>query len=180
VVTKKLERECTCKVIASFNSGITFLEQWNQLQADLIILDFELPHISGLETFHRFRKLAPEVPVLFLSMFQFNEYFEEACQHPFTAYVSKQSVNEICAHVKEMFTTGTVSRPTILSDSEKQLVLLICNENDNAGIAKLLNTSEETVKKRKQHLAHKLGINNHATAFLKWALRNGLYSIQSG
>jgi two-component system response regulator EvgA len=177
VIQKKLERTCNCNVVATYASGIPFLEQCTNFHFDLVILDFELPHFSGLETFYRLRKLLPDVPVLFLSQFQFKEYFEEACRNPNTAFVSKQATNELCQQVVHLFDTGYLVQKTALSDAELEMLLLICNETDNAGIALKFNTSEETIKKRKLHLAQKLSITNHPTSFLKWALRNGVYQL---
>lgn len=178
-IRRKLEQDCNCLVTATYLSGDSYLNTitYETPKPGLIILDFELPGISGLETFYRLRKIWNDLPVLFLSAYGFREYVEEVLKYPYTTYVSKQDTDTLCKVVKQIRQLGCTEITPVLSKVEKELLTLICDGLDNTHIARELNVSAETVKKRKHVLARKLNVRNDSSSFVKWALANNYYQL---
>jgi two-component system response regulator DesR len=172
---RRIEKDCPCRVIAIFNSGNDCISHIHQYDADLLIIDFELPLLSGTETVKQLKDKGFRLPVIFITAFHFPEYIEAAAQLENTTCVLKQNISQICVVIDEL--TGRTKQNIILTEEELLLIRFICDELDNITIAYRLNVSEETIKKRKQQLGKKIGIENNTISMLKWAIKNNLYSV---
>ena len=53
--------------VRNASDGTTGVRLARTLQPDVVVLDIMLPHIDGLEVWHRLRAESPELPVLFLT-----------------------------------------------------------------------------------------------------------------
>jgi len=51
------------------SSGADALEQFSQHKYDLVVTDYRMPRMDGLELFVRLRKLAPDIPIVLISGF---------------------------------------------------------------------------------------------------------------
>jgi DNA-binding CsgD family transcriptional regulator len=116
-----------------------------------------------------------QLPAIFITSFHFPEYIEAAAQFENTICILKQDLGKICEAIDKL--TGSTKHKIILTEEEHILIRFICDELDNVSIAVRLNVSEETIKKRKQLLAKKIGIENNTAAMLKWAIRKNLYNL---
>lgn len=76
-------------IIGKFNSGITLLDQFDSLYPQLIILDIEMPGISGLDVVKRIRLRNKQVKILILSMHQEIGYLLEASDLGANGFVLK-------------------------------------------------------------------------------------------
>ena len=50
-----------------FNNGKSCLQAFEEIPADIVLLDVEMPELDGLETCRRLLELAPNLPVVFIS-----------------------------------------------------------------------------------------------------------------
>jgi CheY-like chemotaxis protein len=55
--------------IVTASSGAEALEQFSHLKFDLVVTDYKMPRMDGLELIARLRKLAPELPIVLISGF---------------------------------------------------------------------------------------------------------------
>jgi len=53
--------------ISTASSGADALEQFGRHKFDLVVTDFRMPRMDGLELIVRLRKLAPELPIILIS-----------------------------------------------------------------------------------------------------------------
>src|SRR5689334_11468776 len=51
------------------SSGADALEQFSQHKYDLVVTDYKMPRMDGLELIVRLRKLAPDIPIVLVSGF---------------------------------------------------------------------------------------------------------------
>jgi len=51
------------------SSGADALEQFSQHKYDLVVTDYRMPRMDGLELIVRLRKLAPDIPIVLISGF---------------------------------------------------------------------------------------------------------------
>jgi CheY-like chemotaxis protein len=56
-------------LIITASSGVEALEHFHPLQIDLVVTDYKMPRMDGIELIARLRKQAPEVPVILISGF---------------------------------------------------------------------------------------------------------------
>jgi len=55
--------------IATAANGADALEQFSNAKFDLVVTDYKMPRMDGLEFIVRLRKIAPECPVILISGF---------------------------------------------------------------------------------------------------------------
>jgi DNA-binding response OmpR family regulator len=76
----------------SFNvasNGIEGLKQFNNIQADIVITDINMPDMTGLEMSEKLRKDNPDLPIIILSAFSQKEYLLNAIDLSVTKYLIK-------------------------------------------------------------------------------------------
>jgi two-component system invasion response regulator UvrY len=152
-------------------------EQW-----DVVILDLNLPDRPGLDVLSQIRAMAPQLPVLILSMHQQASYAARVLKAGALGYVSKDSAREhLVAAIRkvargERYLTpelaqnlafgiiGGVPANTheLLSDREFQILCQIAAGKAPREIAAELNVSVKTVATHRARLLAKLGLKNNA------------------
>ena len=70
-----LEADEAFSVVGSFTDAEQALAEVVRLQPDLLLVDFEMPAVTGFEVARRVRDLAPDVQVLLMSLHN-STYFE--------------------------------------------------------------------------------------------------------
>ena len=65
------------------------------LRPDLILLDFSMPRLNGIEAAREIGKILPTIPMVLYTMFLTPELAEEASEAGFAASVSKESSTDL-------------------------------------------------------------------------------------
>lgn len=65
-----LESQPQVEVCGEASDGAEALERGLELKPDLIVLDFYLPRINGLQAAFMFHKIAPNTPVILFTLFK--------------------------------------------------------------------------------------------------------------
>ena len=140
-----------------------------------------------------FRAIAPQVPVLILSMHQQVSYAARALKAGANGYVSKDRAREYLVDAIrklargerfltpavaeglafDFMATGGEARHTALSDREFQILCLIAAGKAPREIAAELNVSVKTVGTHRARILAKMGLRNNA-ALVQYAIENGL------
>lgn len=126
---------------------------------DLVLLDYHLPDMTGLDALPLFRRRFPELPVLLLSGSANAQILHQAVKAGAAGYIQKSGVNDelLCAVRKildgEVLVSGPASGVTRAVDGytkltpRQELVLLgVLDGLSNKDISDRLGISEETVK----------------------------------
>src|SRR4051794_3695298 len=82
LVTASLNRDPELEVVGTASDGQMALTRLVELQPDVILLDLEMPVMSGLETLTALRKTHPRLPVIMFS--RFTQKGVEATVHALT------------------------------------------------------------------------------------------------
>jgi CheY-like chemotaxis protein len=69
--------------------GAIAIEQARQLKPDLIVLDFAMPVMNGLQAAPVLRRMMPKVPIILFTLYADSRLREEAVAAGITAVVSK-------------------------------------------------------------------------------------------
>ena len=94
-------------------------------------------------------------------------------------YVSKQIFEAIRRHslpTKGKSNNVTTKVNGMLTEREKQILVLVCQEYTNKEMADALNLSVRTIDGHRSRLLKKVGAKNTA-GLVKFALRNGFYLL---
>ena len=95
-MTEILEEE-GYEVVTTY-SGDEAWETFQRISPDLVLLDFRMPGLNGLEVFERIRQVDAEIPVLILS--SYNEYCVPSLKSGTADFIRKEAdIEEICARI---------------------------------------------------------------------------------
>ena len=159
--------------------------------ADIILLDIDLPGRSGFEALADVKVLYPEARVLFLSMFPEDQFAVRALKAGAHGYVTKKAVaQELVDAIRIVASGKKYVSPTVeqqllreigydagkspmesLSDRELSVLRLIARGKSVGAIAVQLSLSVNTVTTYRRRLLKKLDMKTNAE-LVRFALEN--------
>jgi DNA-binding NarL/FixJ family response regulator len=173
------------KVICEGENGKALIDKFEQEVPQVVILDYSMPVMGGIETTKYIRLNFPETKIILLSMYDDEEFIESAIEYGANGYLSKDDdLNELDAAIKgvlsnhyylndrlsKMFVNRLMSRGKIqpefeneridFSDEEISIIQLISQECTNHEIADKLFKSVRTIEKYRSKLIEKVGAQN--------------------
>lgn len=88
--------------VVTVNNGLDALEQVKKQHFDLIILDENMPGLSGLETLTRIKEVAPHIPVIMITKSEEEDIMNQAIGNKIADYLIKPvNPNQIFLSIKK-------------------------------------------------------------------------------
>ncbi|MCB0632749.1 MAG: response regulator transcription factor [Saprospiraceae bacterium] len=179
----------------SFPNATKAVDQIHEYQPDVVLMDIEMPGISGLDAMTKIQEASPETKVMIQTQFEDEHRIFVALCRGAWGYALKSdpfdrledAIEEvhkgggyfspaIAAKVARFFTSDTVrSEPEYvdLTEREKEVLTLLTKAMRSKEIATKLFLSTETVNSHLKHIYKKLHVNSRAEAIVR-ALENKL------
>lgn len=162
-----LERAEGIQVVAQIRNGRAALEAVDTHQPDVLIVDIEMPEMTGLEVANRL-KGHPSVRVIVLTTFARAGYLRRAMDAGAYGYLLKDSpARELADAVRKVFRSERVvnpelaaealSEPDPLTDREREVLRLAGEGVSGKDIAARLGLSGGTVRNYLSEARSKLG-----------------------
>ncbi|MEO8661977.1 MAG: response regulator transcription factor [Bryobacteraceae bacterium] len=188
------------EVIAEAANGGEAVERAAKTRPDVVLMDIGMPGLSSFEATRQIRKDRPETKVLFLTMYDDEDYLVEGMEVGASGYVLKDSpaqqliaaIRDICkggsylsprmlAHLVDDFRSRIKSATRIprfatLTAREREVLKFLAEGNSVKEIACDLNLSVKTVEAHKFNLMRKLDIHNKAT-LVQYAIQKKIIRI---
>jgi len=173
-------------MVGCVSSGAEALEQIPDSNADVVVLDVQMPGGSGTHVLSEMRACGDHRPVILLTAAIGEETIRTALALGVGGIVLKTSdprllidaIDAVCAG-KAWFdeairgridaVTAGARRRRALSERERELVQLVCEGLKNREIADRLNTTEGTVKAYLHAIFDKVGVENRTELAMKAA-----------
>ena len=157
-----------------------------EVKPDVVLMDIGMPGVSSFEATRQIRKNRPETRVLFLTMYDDEDYLVECMESGAAGYVLKDSpALQLLNAIREVHRGGSYLSPRMLSQlvddfrsrvkstqqlprfatltqREKEVLKLLAEGNSVKDIACTLNLSVKTIEAHKFNLMRKLDIHNKA------------------
>jgi DNA-binding NarL/FixJ family response regulator len=177
-------------LVSESDNGNSFLEKLDMPGAympHIAIVDMDMPGMNGIELNNVVHKKHPGIKVIILSVHIQPLLITQMINAGAAAYLAKNcDKNELILAIETVYKTGfyfnsgvlqaiqhsanhraqtqkSISAiPVKLSEREKQVLVLICNEFNNAEIAGQLYLSPRTVEGHRNNLLSKIGCRNTA------------------
>lgn len=176
-----LEDEAEFRVVGEAGSAEEALRLVAATRPDVVLLDLELPGMSGLEAIPALNEAHPEAALLVLTAYDTDERVLGAIRAGARGYLLKGASLEAIArairvvHAGESYLDPRIAnkvlaelRPhkhtTTLSDREREVLRLVAEGLANKQIAQSLGVTERTVKYHVTSILNKLGAENRAHA----------------
>jgi len=165
-------------------SCLAFLKQQ---QPDIILMDVNLPDMSGTDLCKTVKSLYPSVFVLGLSTFNQRPIIQNMMDNGASGYVLKNATKEELIEAMQIVVTGktylsieaaqslkeTGFNEPLITRREKEVLVLIADGFTNAEISKKLFISVATVNTHRKSLLAKFNVNNTA-GLIKLSIKYGL------
>ena len=161
--------ESTELKVKSYDSAITFLEQYDSTQPGCLILDVLLPYKDGLELQDELVQRNIDIPIIFLSGHANIPMTSKAFRAGAVDFLEKPfDANILLDRINEMIERLLVTWPEVknkkdifekyahLTPREKEIFMLIVNNHSNKQVAKILNISNRTVDVHRAHIMEKM------------------------
>lgn len=181
-------------VVATATDGERLLEAVRRFGPDVVVMDIQMPYMSGLTCLERMRAERLDVRVLVLSAFADAHSLRTAVEGGADGFVLKTdapratitAIRQVAAgHLvfpqaarrwlrpsSSSSSSATASTdPASLTDREEGVLAHIAEGRSNADIAAAMNLSESTVKFHLRNLFAKLGVTNRTEAAARFHRR---------
>ncbi|MDO6586656.1 response regulator transcription factor [Salipiger sp. 1_MG-2023] len=175
-------------VAATLSNGQEMIDQLDALSPDVILMDLNMPGLSGLSATEMILERRPETRILVLSMHDTPEYISTALGHGAVGYVLKdvpsdevkQAIDAVMRGERYLCTGAEGAlRPVMsggreqLTNREQMVLLQLAQGKSNKDVAAELDISVRTVETHRKNIKRKLGISSTA-GLTRYALEHGV------
>jgi len=181
-------------VVGDGNNVLDIEDQLKTAHPDLILMDIDMPGMTGIEAVKKIRAAGLETPILMLTVFDDNEHVFDAIRSGATGYLLKKHIaSRLFSALDEMLTGGAPMSPSIArmvinsmqsKPSQKDLYNLTAREKEILGslskgnsyklIAAEFDISIDTVRTHIKNIYEKLRVHSQTEAVSK-ALKEKLF-----
>jgi two-component system response regulator NreC len=196
-----LDDEADIEVVGEAENGCDAVAKTEELLPDVVLMDYTMPILNGLEATRQIKKRFPDVKVIILTMHADEEYIFQSLQVGASGYLVKQTVpKELVSAIQaayqgESYLSPPISRVVIeeflrqtlseqpedsyekLTDREREVLQLVVEGFASKDIADRLDISLKTVGVHRANLMNKLGIHT-LPELIRYAIRKGIISLE--
>jgi DNA-binding NarL/FixJ family response regulator len=164
---------------------------------DVVLVDLQMPIMDGAETSNQILQKYPEIKIIILTMHDSNKFILHMMDMGVHAFLLKNTEPDELEHAiyavadKDFYHNDLVAsvlrknvkerysgqRPHFehaeLTDREREILLLICQELTMKEIGQRLFLSENTVRNHRVNIMEKVGVNN-IVGLVKYAYETGI------
>ena len=186
-----LSLESDVKVVAEANHGQEALDYLHQHDVDLVVLDHNMPVMSGIETLKQIREQHIKTKVLLFTVSDSGEDIQDALQLGVDGYLLKDMEPEqIIIDIRRILRGELVISPSLapvlaqamrkpsvsditsdLTNRELEVIQMIAEGMSNKMIGNKLGIAESTVKVHVKHILNKIGLRTRVEAAV-WAVNH--------
>lgn len=196
-IKQLLEFDGTMEVVAQAGDGLECLKVCNEVEADILLLDINMPNMSGLDALKELRKNKNDIKVLILTVHNETEYLVKATEIGVDGYILKDSgIEELKSAINVIIKGESFIQPSLipalnnflinkdmeqdkissLTKRELEILREVSIGKINKEIAIDLNITERTVKNHMVSIFKKIDVNDRTQAAV-FAIKNNLVNI---
>jgi len=178
-----LNESDSLECVKTFESCEDALKEIEELNADLILMDIQLPGMSGIEGIKKIKKKIPEIDIIAVTVHEDPQYVFDALCAGASGYLTKNiSPEHLIKAIFEVINGGApmstyIARMVInsfhknssspLSPRETEVLQLLAKGKSYTMIADQLFINKETVRSHIKNIYIKLEVNSKAAALDK-------------
>jgi DNA-binding NarL/FixJ family response regulator len=181
------------EVVGSFDNCETAVNDIAMLKPDVVLMDIDMPGMTGIEGVKKIRAAHSQVKILMLTVFDDNKNVFEALRSGANGYLLKKTPpDKLIEYVREAHSGGAPMSASIatqvlkmfkdlippstdynLSEREKNVLQLLVDGNSYKMVASEMQISIDTVRSHIRNIYEKLHVNSKSEAVAK-ALKDKL------
>ena len=192
MLTRAVQRASSLSFVASFSNGEQALAELPAHAPDVVIMDLQLPGMSGIDCTRHLKQRLPNTQVLVFTVFMDSDQIFKALAAGAKGYLLKRTSRqeivdaieqvwnggapmtaEIARRVVESFHNADAAKKTAtleaqLTVREEEVLRLLAAGKPTKIIATELNLSAETVRFHLKHIYEKLHVRSRTEAVIKY------------
>ncbi|HQI66322.1 MAG TPA: response regulator transcription factor [Rhodoglobus sp.] len=184
-----LESADDLSVVGEASTGLQAVELALEHEPDIVLMDLQMPELSGAEATARILEQRPGIRVIVLTTYESDSAILQAIEAGASGYLLKAApAGEILAGIRSVAAGDVALAPSIaamlvnrvkapagptLSARETEVLALVAQGKSNPAIAQALFVSEATIKTHLLHVFEKLNVSDRTRAVTK-AMELGL------
>lgn len=185
------------RLIGEADNGQQLIHLLKHMQPDVVLLDIQMPIMDGITALPEIKKLYPHIRIIMLTMHNDHSMISKLMELGANAYLTKNSDSEVIYEaVKTCFVNeyyfndltnkalldglrtkrnndNIVNSEVKLTDKEKHILRLICEEKSTKEIADMVDLSPRTVEAIRDKLKSKTGAKSMA-GLVMYAIKAGI------
>lgn len=187
------------KVIAEADNGMHLLNMVKTIEADVVLLDIQMPIMDGIATLPELKKQCPNIKVIMLTMMDDQSMITKLMELGANSYLTKTSDSEIIyeaiktCYEQEYYFNQLTNKALLtnlkqknypgpqklmqmeaqLTDKEVTILRLMCEEKSTKEIAEVVELSPRTVEAIRDKLKVKTGAKSTA-GLIMYAVKNNI------
>jgi two-component system, NarL family, response regulator NreC len=190
-------------IVGEAENGAQGMRMARDLAPDVVLMDISMPDMNGIEATRRIKELSPDVAVLALTMHEDDQYFFEMLAAGASGYIPKRAApNDLIAAIHAVRSGGVFLFPSvarllvmdyrqrverggsagvfdILTEREREVLILIAQGLSNQEIAEKLVISIKTVNRHRENIMAKLNLHSRVE-LVRYAIEKGLIDLEAG
>jgi DNA-binding NarL/FixJ family response regulator len=187
-IAATINAEPDMKLVAEASSGEEAIEKYQVHRPDVVLLDLQMPGLTGIEVINRILAQFPDARIIVLTTYGGDVQMLRALRAGARAYILKGHDRELIETIHAVVEGRKRIPPEVaaelaehvtddeLSPREIEVLKLIAYGNSNKQIADLLAVAEATVKSRVTNILSKLSAGDRAHA-VTIGLKRGIIEI---
>lgn len=190
---KIVESDPSLRCVGVWPSAEEALKKIDAFRPQVVLMDINLPGMSGVEATARIRQFLPDIKVIMVTVYRDHDKIFSALKSGACGYLLKRSTPaEVREAIHDVRTGGAPMSPEIarrvveafhmpltrqsqeqaeevkLSKRETEILELLCEGLANKEIADRLDISVETVRVHLKHIYEKLHVRSRTEAAMKY------------
>lgn len=185
------------RLIGEADNGQQLIHLLKHLQPDVILLDIQMPIMDGITSLPEIKKLYPHIRIIMLTMHNDHSMISKLMELGANAYLTKNSDSEVIydaiktCYINEYYFNDLTNKALLdglrtkrnndnfvnaevkLTDKEKHILRLICEEKSTKEIADMVDLSPRTVEAIRDKLKSKTGAKSMA-GLVMYAIKAGI------
>lgn len=177
--------------VGAFHNAETALKQMSGEWPDVVLMDINLPNMSGIECVAKLKEMRPSLLIVMLTSYEDNELIFDSLTAGASGYLTKRTppaaILDAIADVHRGGSpiTSSIARQIVryfhdkrrapempeLSKRESEILELLSEGQKNKEIAASLSISIETVRIHVRHIYEKLHVRSRTEAVAKYLKR---------
>ena len=188
-IVESSNSEPPMRCLGVWTSGEDALKKIEAFRPQVVLMDINLPGISGIETTALVKQVLPEIQVIMVTVYRDHDKIFSALKAGASGYLLKRSSpSELRDAIRDVLTGGApmsaeiarrvveaFHQPSVsatdeanLSPRETEILELLCEGLANKEIADRLTISIETVRVHLKHVYEKLHVRSRTEAAMKF------------
>ena len=178
------------QIVGAVSDGSEVIDSIKKEEVDLILMDINMPQMSGIDALEILKEKAPDVKIIMLSMHNDRGTIENAIRLGADGYLLKNSsrtelenainivysggsyfMDEVKDIMINSFRSEKIASEIRLTPREREVLSLICKELTTSEIAEKLFVSVNTIETHRKNLLSKTGSKN-SIGLVKFAIEN--------